>query len=411
MEKYEFLNRWNIQKREYKEMKRVALTINLAPTQKSTKAYIIGIAVGSTENQDFEILNEKLEKDTGIKGVEVSYQNVNQRGISPDFWKIANSKASQASRDKYSRDHLKTKYLWAPSALAVYVPQKEAVSLARKIMIKKYGKTVNGEDPIWPDGSSMRFLPIKGVAIKNAQTKEIVRKRMAFHIWLKANEITLDTNMKDIYKSIKAFGHKTFAEIVLGLEHINGNRVFTHFNRAWSSDPRKQQWSLSVRSHLLTSARDILDNMQVMLCDKYGDEVNQFFAAIHIHDGWADGANRNMMGQDDEDDWFDDEDDIEEMVRKGIVDSSFLQFLSEKVEEDRQSVASWGTGETTYTEIVTAAPEISNTTTSSITSSGTPNLSMEEQEKRKGIVRVRLLMAGVTETELKTFLIKKIHIS
>jgi hypothetical protein len=65
MEKYEFLNRWNMQKRVYKEMKRVALTINLAPMQKSPNAYIIGIAVGSTENQNFETLNKRLEKDTG----------------------------------------------------------------------------------------------------------------------------------------------------------------------------------------------------------------------------------------------------------------------------------------------------------------------------------------------------------
>jgi hypothetical protein len=59
------------------------------------------------------------------------------------------------------------------------------------------------------------------------------------------------------------------------LEDREGNRVFTHFNRAWSNDPSKQRWSLSVRSHLLTSARAILDNIQDTLCAEYGDEVNQ----------------------------------------------------------------------------------------------------------------------------------------
>jgi hypothetical protein len=44
---------------------------------------------------------------------------------------------------------------------------RERVNTARKRMLTKYGKPVNGEDPIWPDGSSMRFLPIKGPAIEN----------------------------------------------------------------------------------------------------------------------------------------------------------------------------------------------------------------------------------------------------
>jgi hypothetical protein len=82
MDKFEFINNWNIQKRQYKEMKKVALTINLAPTQKSNKAFIIGIAVGSSENQDYEVLNKKLQEETGIEGIEVSFQNVNQFGIS-----------------------------------------------------------------------------------------------------------------------------------------------------------------------------------------------------------------------------------------------------------------------------------------------------------------------------------------
>jgi hypothetical protein len=38
-------------------------------------------------------------------------------------------------------------------------------------MITKYGKTVNGTDKIWPDGSSMRLLPIKGSKIQNDKLK------------------------------------------------------------------------------------------------------------------------------------------------------------------------------------------------------------------------------------------------
>jgi hypothetical protein len=94
MAKFEFYNRWNAQKRVYKDSNKVAYSISFAPSQKSVSAYIIGIAVGSTENQDYELLNKKLEEVTGITGIEVSFQNIHQIGVTQDFWDIANKKAS-----------------------------------------------------------------------------------------------------------------------------------------------------------------------------------------------------------------------------------------------------------------------------------------------------------------------------
>jgi hypothetical protein len=178
--------------------------------------------------------------------------------------------------------------------------------------------------------------------------------------------------MQDINSSIEVFGDKTFAEIVLDLRDEEGNRVFSHFNRAWSTDPSKKKWSLSVRSNLLTSTRAILDNIQDTLCTIYRNEVNQFFETNHTSDGWAEVVGRyKQQEQEDEDNWFEDDDDIDDMVKTGLVDSSFIPFLSEQVDDDRKSVASWGTGDTAYTEIVTTQ-ETSDTATSSISSGGTP---------------------------------------
>jgi hypothetical protein len=244
--KYEFINKWNIRKREYKLNNRAAYTISLAPMQNSPSAFIIGIAVGSTENQDIELLNQKLERESGIKGIEMSYQNIHQTGITPEFWKLANTKAAKISSDKMSRDFLRTKYLWAPNALALYVPKREMVNAARKIMLRKFGKASVGQEIIWPDGSNMRFLPIKGSNIRNPKTMEIVRKRLAYHIWLKANEITIDTNLVNIHNSIDAFEGKTFAEIVMEttVENQGKARVFNHFNRAWSMNPEAERWGI-----------------------------------------------------------------------------------------------------------------------------------------------------------------------
>lgn len=81
-----------------------------------------------------------------------------------------NEKPSAINKDKFLQEHLREKYKWAPNAIVIYIPRRELIVKARKIMITKYGKTVDGEDPIWPDGSSMRFLPIKGSKFQNDKT-------------------------------------------------------------------------------------------------------------------------------------------------------------------------------------------------------------------------------------------------
>ena len=123
--------------------------------------------------------------------------------------------------------------------------------------------------------ASMRFLPIKGMSIKSEKTKEIVRKHLAFHVWLKANEITLNTNIRNIHNTIDAFEGKTFAEVILGVSCNSGKRVFAHVNHAWSNDPSQQKWSLSVQFHMLSDARKVLNNIQEMLYDQYGDDINK----------------------------------------------------------------------------------------------------------------------------------------
>jgi hypothetical protein len=302
MAKFEFYNRWNIQKWEYKNNNKAALSISFAPSQKLVSAYIIGIAVGSTEDQDYELLNKKLEEETGITGIEVSFQNINQIGITQEFWDKANKKASATNKNKNSREHLLTKYQWAPNAIAIYVPSRDKIPIARKIMLQKFGKLVNGgEDPIWPDGSAMRFLPIKGRNIKNEKTKSIVRKRMAFHIWLKAYENLINTNIINIHKSIEAFEGKTFAELVLEIKDDEGARSFKHFKRAWSIDPGKERWALSVYQNSVTKAQMVLNNLNDDLYDKYGSAIEQFFLDPDISKKWRDVVKSHPQADEEDD--------------------------------------------------------------------------------------------------------------
>jgi hypothetical protein len=399
--KYEFLNKWNIKKREYKVNNRAAYTITLAPMQASPTAFIIGLAVGSTENQDVELLNERLQKATGIKGIEVSYQNIHQSGITPEFWKLANSKAAKSNADKMSKEYLRTKYLWAPNGLAVYVPKREMVSVARKIMQRLYGKTISGRDPVWPDGSSMRFLPIKGAAIKSDKTKEVIHKRLAYHIWLKANELSIATNMVNIHETIEVLEGKTFSEIILETTSRNDTttRIFNHFKRAWNMDPSKESWDISVKNQFADEAIQYVHNVRDKLFDKYGPEIDYFFSREGGSKEWVEAVNSNKQTQDDDDDWFDDEDDNDELVKKGLIDPAFVQFLSGKeVDIDRQSVASWGTGDTAYTEIFDNQ-DSSGTVNSSITQESSLEV-LQDIEKKKEIVNNKLKELGITNDNI-----------
>jgi hypothetical protein len=270
-------------------------------------------------------------------------------------------------------------------------------------MLSKYGKSVEGGDPVWPDGSSMRFLPIKGPIIKNEKTRNIVRKRMAYHIWLKVNKISIDTNFVNIHETVDAFHGLTFAEIILQLTNEDDIRVFSHFNRAWSNDPGKERWALSIQSQMQESASKVYNNIRDTLHDIYGSEIDKFFLDARRDTGWRDIVVNTNQYKDDEDDWFDDEDDIDEVVKRGIIDSSFIHFFgTKKDEDDKLSVVSWGTGNTTYTEMV-ATKDTGSTGISSITQEST-KLSDEDIDTRKDIVKVRLLMRDIPETEVENIM-------
>lgn len=88
-----------------------------------------------------------------------------------------------------------------------------------------------------------------------------------------------------------------------------------------------------------------------------------------------------------QDDWFDDDDSIEEVIKKGLIDSTFIQFFGEKTkEEETSSAVSWGTENTTYTEII-ASKDNGSIGISAITQNSETSLE-EETKKRRDIVRV-----------------------
>jgi len=381
IDKYIFLKKWNLKRQELRKENLVSYAINMAPMQRSHKAFLIGIAAGSTENQDCELLNKRLEHVTGIQGIEASFQNINQTGVTQDFWKVANAKAMEANSNKNSRAHLQCKYKWAPNGLGIFVSSEELVDVARQKMINMFGKFKDVEDPIWPDGSRMRFLPLKSGTIKSDRTRELVKKRFAYHIWLKANEFVITTNMINIHDTRESFGGKTFSELVL--EQMDKNvRVFSHFKRVWHQDPGVTRWGLSVHKEDREAALIILSNIKESLEEQYGSEIRDFFGDKQLN------LQRSVVRNTNDDTWFsnEEEDAFDKMIS---LKDGFIQFLNgghtdNYDDNDKESVASWGTGDTNYTGVISpTGKETIPTDSSTITSDPGFIIDKEEIELRR----------------------------
>ena len=91
--------------------------------------------------------------------------------------------------------------------------------------------------------------------------------------------------------------------------------------------------------------------------------------------------------------------------KKGLIDPAVIQFLTGNMkgdETDRQSVASWGTGDTEYTEIV-EQQDSSSTVSSSITQE--PSLEvMQDIQRKKELVIDKLKENGIPDKNIQNIM-------
>jgi len=152
---------------------------------------------------------------------------------------------------------------------------------------------------------------------------------------------------------------------------------------------------------MITKAEQTIQQMKEILFDNYGPEINVFFDDEQTRMSYWDAVQGKpkQVSQEDDDDWFEDEDDIDELVKKGIVDTSFIQFLSGQQDgSDKESVVSWGTGNSAYTEMVDNQPSTSGKL-SEITQE-TTNTEVEILNQRKDLVKDILIKQGVQSEEI-----------
>jgi hypothetical protein len=116
-------------------------------------------------------------------------------------------------------------------------------------------------------------------------------------------------------------------------------------------------------------------------------------------------VSNSRNNKDEDDDWFEDDDDIDELIKQGIVDTTFIQFLMGKNDKsDKTSVASWGTGDTNYTEII-ENQEI-RTVSSSITVD-TAIMSAIDTQQREESVLLKLKEQGIADNTIQDIMENK----
>lgn len=264
-DKSAFFNKWRAARKPFKEMKKPYYAIRLDKVQKGTRAFQLGMFIGTSYSQNLEKMQQEIEQATGIKGIEVSYQDVYQSGATEDFRDKAYKKADQFNR--YTRDWFETLNRNLPRAVMAYVQDPNIIDAARDMLRSKYQKEVDGQWPRLPDGSLAKFVPLKGSKTLSQETMEQIKTRLGYHIQLNDKFVNIPINVTDIdtkytelnNKSIRDILHELVSEKVRDLDGKCANEpLIRHVCDEWSPNPNERRYSVAVLSALAQEAEQRL---------------------------------------------------------------------------------------------------------------------------------------------------------
>ena len=276
----EFVERWNNKKYEKEIFNKYDwMPIKRAEMQHHDTAYAVGYFVGTSERGHYTTIESTIQNFTKTSA-EVSYQYVNQQGVTGKVWNYARETAAQDYPNPQTKEHKKIKFKYAPSALVVYVPDASLIHTARRNLITAFGNLDdNGHWPIMSDGSRMRFVPIIKGFIKNKR----VYSHLYDHLWLqsvsKAGEITFDLKMKDINTNKEYLKDQTLEQVLHGItsDTRKGVPIIKHISRKWSKSPNNEEYEIIVTSYMVNKATNLMRTIRNELVKEFGNEVTNHF--------------------------------------------------------------------------------------------------------------------------------------
>ena len=284
MKVYEFTERWSNKKysKENNTAFQVWRPVKPAEMQKYNTAYPIGYFVGTTERGEYTTLQNSISKHAGTEA-EMSFQFVNQDGVSARIWKYAREQAERSYPDPATKEHKRVKFSYAPSALVVYVANKKDIKDARRRLITKYGKIVENHWPQMDDGLRMRFIPIIYEKIKNQKVYNHLYDHLGLQAVSKAGEIILDLEMWDIMERKDYLHGNSLEQVIHGLTSTSreGIPIVKHISRKWTRNPDKIDYEIVIAPTMIHEEQIMLKTVRAALLERYGKQMHKHFWPTH----------------------------------------------------------------------------------------------------------------------------------
>jgi len=195
-----FIDAWNNGKYDKNTPKEITsnwISVKPAEMQMASEAHEIGFFMGTTERGDYTTFQKALQNKYGEK-IEISYQLINQRGVTPKIWENARKIAESDFPNAASREHKRIKFSHAPSALVLYTSERNEARKIRSEVMKEYGRLINGLWPTIEDGSKTRFIPLLPGYISNKNLFENIKNNLWTQSCTKAGDTFLDLQLRDI---------------------------------------------------------------------------------------------------------------------------------------------------------------------------------------------------------------------
>ena len=268
------------------------------------------------------LINERLRGVIGTETlVEVSFQQIDRKDMGPivsQYWKNANDKAANHTPSGATKN--KTKNLYSPAALLVYVSDLSYKKAVKRLMMEKFGSGKTTKDwARWPDGSMMRFIPFLPPT-SNPRSIEKINAMMSHQIFTKANETVRDINVIDIFTPQEYLKGKTLQETILSIksDKLRGMSSYKHIIKRWTINPLDTVYAVTSFATLTEEADQKALGLMDILHDEFGPKVLRHFAGTSILESHQ--YNRNKREREDENDPI-----IEKMLQE--IDGAADQIL------------------------------------------------------------------------------------
>ena len=282
MKAYEFVEEWS-NHRYYNSQKSAIwknTTMREAEMQSSSEAYPVGYFLGSVEKGEYSTIKRHI-REMMNENIELSYQFINQREISPRVWQNAKETAEKDYPNPTSREHRRIKYKNAPAALIAFVSDENKRQTVRRKLFDEYGKTNEGCFPLMADGSRMKFIPMFNGRITKEETKESLYEYMQSQATTKAGDVIMQLDITDIFEPKRYLKGRTIEEIIHSAttnnNETNKKPLIKHIVRRWTKNVYEKKYEVVVAANMVTEAGTFLEHVEEALKQEFGNEVQRHF--------------------------------------------------------------------------------------------------------------------------------------